>query len=214
MESDKKGGFIMLLLLVLSFGSIFYTYMYINNNESYVDIKIEDYERINRYGEKLKNYMTVLDKYQENVTIAINALQERQESLNKNIELLGSEMHQVQTNRPIYTLEPILFGVKDVSSKLDKLKYDISVNEMNKIDKTVIDTAIFNCPIETCNCPEIVSCPINTCSSNDNKAVDNKENVNAKIVNQTRDERQNLLLLIVFIYNVLLSGYFLYTICC
>ena len=212
--SEKKGGLVVLVLLLVSFGSIIYTYMYINNNESYVDIKNEDYARINRYGEKLKNYMITLDKYQENITIAINLLQERQESLNKNIELLGNNMHQVQTNRPIFTLEPILYGVKDVSSKLDKLKYDISVNEMNKIDKTIIDTAIFNCPVETCNCPEIVSCPVNTCSNSDTVANDNTENLNTDIINKTRDERQNLLLLIVFIYNVLLSGYFMFTICC
>lgn len=205
---------LMLLLLLVSFGGIVYTYIFINDDGSYVDVKNEDYARINRYGEKLKNYLIILDKYQENVAIAINALQERQGSLNKNIELLGSNMHQVQTNRPIFTLEPILLGVKDVSSKLDKLKYDISVNEMNKIDKTIIDTATFNCPIETCNCPEIVSCPINTCSNDENKVMDHAGSVKTSSIKHARDERQNLLLLIVFIYNVLLSGYFMYTICC
>lgn len=214
MIHEKKGGVVVLLLLLVSFGSIIYTYMYINNNESYVDIKNEDYARINRYGEKLKNYMATLDTYQENITIAINMLQERQESLSKNVELLGSNMHQVQTNRPIFTLEPTLNGVKDITSKLDKLKYEISVSEMNKIDKTIIDTAIFNCPVETCNCPEIISCPVNTCSNSDNKASDHTKILNTTIASKTRDERQNLLLLIVFIYNVLLSGYFMYTICC
>ena len=214
MIHEKKGGVVVLLLLLVSFGSIIYTYMYINNNESYVDIKNEDYARINRYGEKLKNYMATLDTYQENITIAITMLQERQESLSKNVELLGSNMHQVQTNRPIFTLEPILYGVKDITSKLDKLKYDISVSEMNKIDKTIIDTAIFNCPVETCNCPEIISCPVNTCGNSDNKASDHTKSLNTSIASKTRDERQNLLLLIVFIYNVLLSGYFMYTICC